>query len=117
MAIKITNECINCGACEPECPNKAIYEGSENWSFADGTNIKNNHINYHGKIINKNELQPAKNSEIYFIVHDKCTECVDFYEEPQCASVCPVNCCIYDDNYIETKDQLLKKKNFLHNNN
>ncbi|HAD35278.1 MAG TPA: ferredoxin, partial [Chitinophagaceae bacterium] len=21
MAIKITDECINCGACEPECPN------------------------------------------------------------------------------------------------
>ena len=26
MAIKITDECINCGACEPECPNNAIYE-------------------------------------------------------------------------------------------
>ncbi len=26
MAIKITDECINCGACEPECPNTAIYE-------------------------------------------------------------------------------------------
>jgi NAD-dependent dihydropyrimidine dehydrogenase PreA subunit len=25
MAIKITDECINCGACEPECPNNAIY--------------------------------------------------------------------------------------------
>ncbi|MGZ4005509.1 4Fe-4S binding protein, partial [Staphylococcus aureus] len=24
MAIKITEECINCGACEPECPNNAI---------------------------------------------------------------------------------------------
>ncbi|MFM7485929.1 MAG: 4Fe-4S binding protein, partial [Cytophagales bacterium] len=23
MAIKITDECINCGACEPECPNTA----------------------------------------------------------------------------------------------
>ncbi|HNA93597.1 MAG TPA: 4Fe-4S binding protein, partial [Saprospiraceae bacterium] len=27
MAILITDECINCGACEPECPNNAIYEG------------------------------------------------------------------------------------------
>ena len=27
MAIIITDECINCGACEPECPNNAIYEG------------------------------------------------------------------------------------------
>ncbi|MDP2730214.1 MAG: YfhL family 4Fe-4S dicluster ferredoxin [Dehalococcoidales bacterium] len=24
---KITDECINCGACEPECPNAAISEG------------------------------------------------------------------------------------------
>ena len=29
MAIKITDECINCGACEPECPNDAIYQGDE----------------------------------------------------------------------------------------
>lgn len=29
MALKITNECINCDVCEPECPNDAIYMGSE----------------------------------------------------------------------------------------
>lgn len=29
MAYKITEECINCGACEPECPNNAISEGDE----------------------------------------------------------------------------------------
>ncbi len=27
MAYKITDECISCGACEPECPNTAISEG------------------------------------------------------------------------------------------
>ncbi|MDD5126708.1 MAG: YfhL family 4Fe-4S dicluster ferredoxin [Dehalococcoidales bacterium] len=27
MAYKITDECISCGACEPECPNAAIKEG------------------------------------------------------------------------------------------
>jgi len=27
MAFKITEECINCGACEPECPNQAIAAG------------------------------------------------------------------------------------------
>ena len=37
MAIKITEECINCGACEPECPNNAIYEGGVEWAIADGT--------------------------------------------------------------------------------
>ncbi len=29
MAMKVTDECTNCGACEPECPNEAITEGDE----------------------------------------------------------------------------------------
>lgn len=29
MALMITDECINCGACEPECPNQAITAGDE----------------------------------------------------------------------------------------
>jgi ferredoxin len=29
MALFITNECINCDVCEPECPNQAIYPGAE----------------------------------------------------------------------------------------
>jgi ferredoxin len=29
MATMITAECINCGACEPECPNQAISQGEE----------------------------------------------------------------------------------------
>ncbi len=31
MAFKITEECINCGACEPECPNQAISTGDERY--------------------------------------------------------------------------------------
>jgi len=27
MALKITDQCINCDVCEPECPNDAIYQG------------------------------------------------------------------------------------------
>ncbi|MBC7700450.1 YfhL family 4Fe-4S dicluster ferredoxin [Aquabacterium sp.] len=27
MALKITDECINCDVCEPECPNQAISMG------------------------------------------------------------------------------------------
>jgi ferredoxin len=27
MAMKITEECISCGACEPECPTNSISEG------------------------------------------------------------------------------------------
>eukprot|EP01037_Dinobryon_pediforme_P005190 gene5190-5242_t len=29
MALMITDECINCDVCEPECPNQAIYLGQE----------------------------------------------------------------------------------------
>jgi ferredoxin len=29
MALMITDECINCDVCEPECPNDAIYQGAE----------------------------------------------------------------------------------------
>ena len=27
MALKITEECVNCDVCEPECPNQAISQG------------------------------------------------------------------------------------------
>ena len=29
MALWITDECINCDVCEPECPNEAIFMGAE----------------------------------------------------------------------------------------
>jgi len=29
MALRITDECINCDVCEPQCPNTAIYMGAE----------------------------------------------------------------------------------------
>ncbi len=29
MALYINEECINCAACEPECPTEAIFEGDE----------------------------------------------------------------------------------------
>jgi ferredoxin len=29
MALRITDQCINCDVCEPECPNEAIRMGPE----------------------------------------------------------------------------------------
>jgi ferredoxin len=29
MSLIITDECINCDVCEPECPNEAIFQGTE----------------------------------------------------------------------------------------
>ncbi len=77
MAYKITEDCINCGACEPECPNQAISVGDERY-----------------------EINP-----------EKCTECVGYFNEPQCASVCPVNCCIPDPDHRETREELEAKFN------
>jgi len=101
MAIHITEECINCGACEPECPNTAIYEGGASWTLAANT---------------YGEGDPAPSgangfwsADFFYIVPDKCTECETFHDEPQCASVCPVDCCLPDPNHVETKDQLNEK--------
>lgn len=46
---------------------------------------------------------------IYEIYPDKCTECVGHFAEPQCVSVCPVDCIIKDPNHPETQEQLLAK--------
>jgi len=80
MAYKITEECISCGVCEPECPNDAISEGDEYF-----------------------EIDP-----------ERCTECVGFYDEPQCAAVCPVEACEPDPDNKETKEELMEKKKRLH---
>lgn len=114
MSIKITDECINCGACEPECPNNAIYEGAMNWKFSDGTSLKGKIISKIGSILDADESQIPVSDELYYIVTDKCTECVGFHDEPQCAAVCPVDCCVPDPDNVETKEMLLQKKYFLH---
>lgn len=75
MAYRITEECINCAACEPECPNEAISAGDE----------------------------------IYIIDPNKCTECVGHFDESQCAAVCPVDCCVPDEDHKETREELMDK--------
>ena len=54
--------------------------------------------------------------DVYFIVTDKCTECKGFHEEPQCAAVCPVDCCVADEDWPEEEIDLLAKKDSLHLN-
>lgn len=75
MALKITDECINCDVCEAECPNQAIYEG---------------------------EL-------IYEIDPLKCTECVGHFDTPQCREVCPVDCIPINEEFIESREDLMIK--------
>jgi ferredoxin len=114
MAIMITDECINCGACEPECPNNAIYEGGMDWAIEDGTSITGKYTLEGNKTVDAKARQEPVSDEFYYIVPDKCTECVGFHEEPQCAAVCPVDCCVPDPEREETEAVLLERKSALH---
>jgi ferredoxin len=80
VAYKISDDCLSCGVCEPECPNQAISMGDAHF-----------------------DINP-----------DRCTECVGFFDQPQCVSVCPSEAIALDPDRKETKDQLLAKKTKLH---
>src|SRR5271170_5310773 len=95
MATTITSECINCGACEPECPNTAIYAGGVPWELNGTPGV-------------------AIAQDIYYIVPSKCTECVGFHDHEACAAVCPVDCCIPDPANLETEGVLLQRARELH---
>lgn len=114
MAIIITDECINCDACVSECPNHAIYEPDDEWMMSDETSLSGDITTPSGNEMDADESQEPVSDEFYFIVTDKCTECKGFHDEPQCASVCPVDCCIIDEDNEETEEELLAKKAWLH---
>jgi ferredoxin len=114
MAIIITDECINCGACEPECPNNAIYENAVGWTMAEGTGVSGSFTLKNGTEVDAYDEQPAISDDFYYIVPEKCTECIGFHDEPQCASVCPVECCPKDPDNEETEEELEAKQEALH---
>ncbi len=95
MATVITEECINCAACEPECPNTAIYQGGVEYEF-EGAKLE------------------AISADLFYIVPEKCTECVGFFDEEACAAVCPVDCCIPDPERPEDEAALLERAKVLH---
>jgi len=95
MATMITSECINCGACEPECPNTAIYQGGVEYEY-------------------QGAMHAALANDIFYIVPEKCTECVGFHDQEACAAVCPVDCCIPNPDIPETEDVLLARAKELH---
>jgi ferredoxin len=95
MATVITSECINCGACEPECPNTAIYQGGVEWEL-------------------NGAMHPGIAQDIFYIVPEKCTECVGFHDHEACAAVCPVDCCVPDPNIPETEAVLMARARELH---
>ncbi len=94
MAVKITEECIACNACEAECPNTAIYSAGEPWVIGG-------------------EEKEALSDELTYIVPEKCTECIGFYDEPQCVPACPTEAIVMDEDNQETQEELIKKKEHL----
>ncbi|MCJ7466484.1 MAG: ferredoxin, partial [Maribacter sp.] len=91
-----------------------IYEPDQEWSYSDETALKGLVEAPDGREINADALNPPVSDEFYFIVSDKCTECKGFHDEPQCASVCPVDCCIPDVAHVESEEVLLQRKVWLH---
>ncbi|CAA6807992.1 MAG: Ferredoxin [uncultured Campylobacterales bacterium] len=50
-----------------------------------------------------------ENDPVYLIDPDFCTECVGFYDEPSCVTVCPVDCIVPDPDQVETVQELQLK--------
>jgi ferredoxin len=46
---------------------------------------------------------------IYEIDPERCTECVGHFDEPQCQTVCPVDCIPLDPRRIESREELEAK--------
>jgi ferredoxin len=84
------------------------------WAISDGTTIKGSFTLIDGPTLDADKRNVPISSDVYYIVPNKCTECQGFHEEPQCAAVCPVDCCVPDEAYRETVDELMAKKNSLH---
>ncbi|WP_345984640.1 4Fe-4S dicluster domain-containing protein [Sulfurimonas sp. HSL-1656] len=63
MAVMITDECINCDACAPECPVAAILS-------------------------NGDEKNPY-DDERFYVKPETCVECVGHADTPRCAEACP----------------------------
>ena len=56
----------------------------------------------------------SEGDPMYVIDPNLCTECVGFYDEPQCVNVCPADAIVPNPDYQETNEQLLKKKQRIH---
>lgn len=87
MSVYITHDCINCSACETECPVHAVMPK----------------LNDPGKrSIYLNNLyiaKPYQSFDHYYINPAICNECNGTFSSPRCNDVCPVSCCISNEDY------------------
>lgn len=114
MALMINDRCINCGYCEKECPNQAIYEPGMEWTLSEGTTLKGRFTLFNGRNVDVNDDHEPLSETHYFIVPEKCAECKNFYSEPQCLVVCPdPESIVVHPGYKETEAELTEKQALL----
>ena len=79
MAVMITEECISCDECAPECPVSAILS-------------------------EENEKNPYA-GDYFYIKPETCVECVGHADAPRCAAACPTEgAIVWDMPYTEAFD-------------
>ncbi len=82
MSVFITHDCINCSACETECPVNAVMPKLfDPWKRSMFLN-------------NLYMAKPYQSFEHYYINPAICNECNGTFSSPRCNDVCPVSCCI-----------------------
>lgn len=85
MAVLITEECIVCDACAPECPVAAIVE--------DG-----------------HEKNPK--DDMFYVKPESCVECVGHADAPRCAEACPTEgAIVWDMPYTAEFEEYYKEGN------
>lgn len=105
MPMKINENCTNCGICEMLCPYNAVYPGGVNWR-----KIHNRYFVFcEEEVIHDDFWSPYH----FYVVPDKCTECIGKYPEPICKTACTKNAMIKDGVHWESEEHLFAKKDYL----
>ena len=64
MSLLITDECINCDVCEPECPNNAIYQGTEIYEIVDCIPFDPKNVETKDELLQKYHILQLRNHKI-----------------------------------------------------
>lgn len=91
MALEIIETCVNCWACLPLCPSKAIVPPSPREKRAGPPQA------FLGPLGGERGEVAFSGGDHFLIDADKCTECLGDFATPQCATICPIEGAIVDE--------------------